>query len=320
MRYLCISLFFLIYACLGEESSVLPSHTGAINEVTIVIDDDIWAGASGDSLRQSLGAEVSGISWVEPSFDIVQINRSAFSRIFRTHRNLIIVQKGQQSKVYFDAKTYAQDQWICVLEYQKPKDLPALLGQYAPIISYRIGQKEQERYTTNAPPKIEVAAANKLFNINFTLPKDYKLVLDTNQFVWLEYNPPDKEIIKGVFVYEYPTSTFFNSSTILTSRDSVLQLFVLGSLPGSFMTTEHLYPPHISTITHNNLQGLKVKGLWKMQNAFMGGSFVSFFLKDTTNDRVLVVEGFLFNPGKAKRNSLQELEWLISDFKIQTSS
>ena len=79
---------------------MLPSHTGAINEVTIVIDDDIWAGASGDGLRQSLGAEVSGISWVEPLFDIVQINRSAFSRIFRTHRNLIIVQKGQQSIIF----------------------------------------------------------------------------------------------------------------------------------------------------------------------------------------------------------------------------
>jgi len=28
----------------------------------------------------------------------------------------------------------------------------------------------------------------------------------------------------------------------------------------------------------------------------------------------------LFNPGEEKRNSLQELEWLISDFKIQSSN
>ena len=44
------------------------------------------------------------------------------------------------------------------------------------------------------------------------------------------------------------------------------------------------------------------------------------FINDKLNDRVLVIEGFLFNPGEEKRNSLQELEWLISDFKIRISS
>ena len=68
------------------------------------------------------------------------------------------------------------------------------------------------------------------------------------------------------------------------------------------------------------LEVLKVRGLWKMQNGFMGGPFISNFINDKLNDRVLVIEGFLFNPGKEKRNSLQELEWLISDFKIQSSN
>ena len=151
MRYLYFSLVFFISSCVGEGTSLVPSNTGAINEVVIVIDDPIWYGASGDSLANPWRRD-SGISWVEPLFDMVQINRSAFSQ-FSTHRNLIIVQKGQQSKVYFDAKTYAQNQWICVVEYQNLKDLPGLLGQYTPIISYRIGQKEQEAYTTNLPQK-----------------------------------------------------------------------------------------------------------------------------------------------------------------------
>ena len=319
MRHLYFSLVFFISACVGEGTSVLPSHTGAINEVVIVIDDPIWEGASGDSLRQSLSTEVPGISWSEPLFDVIQINSTAFSRIFKTHRNLVIVQKGQQSKVYFNTKTYAQNQWLCIVEYQTIEDLPRLLGQYAPIMAYQIGQKEQERYTAILPPKRLSETLSKGFNLNFGLPNEYKLVLDTNRFCWFEYNPPDKEIIKGVFVYEYPSSSSFNLNTILSARDSVLQQFVFGSIEGSYMTTERLYPPYISTYTHNALEGLKVKGLWKMQNAFMGGTFVSHFLNDTINDRVLVIEGFLFNPGEDKRNSLQELEWLISDFKIQSS-
>ena len=320
MRYLYFSLVFFISSCVGEGTSLLPSNTGAINEVVIVIDDPIWYGASGDSLRQSLSSEVPGISWNEPLFDVIQINSTAFSRIFKTHRNLLIVQKGQQSKVYFDAKTYAQNQWLCIVEYQTIEDLPRLLGQYAPIMAYQIEQKEQERYTAILPPKRQSEVLRKGFKLHFGLPSEYKLVLDTNRFCWFEYNPPDKEIIKGVFVYEYPSTSSFNSNIILSARDSVLQQFVFGSSEGSYMTTERLYPPYISTHTHNALEGLKVKGLWKMQNAFMGGPFVSHFLNDTINDRVLVIEGFLFNPGEDKRNSLQELEWLISDFKIQSSN
>ena len=320
MRHLYFSLVFFISACVGEGTSVLPSHTGAINEVVIVIDEPIWEGASGDSLRQSLSTEVPGISWSEPLFDVIQINSTDFSRIFKTHRNLVIVQKGQQSKVYFNTKTYAQNQWLCIVEYQTIEDLPKLLGQYAPIMAYQIGQKEQERYTAILPPKRMSKTLSKGFNLNFGLPNEYKLVLDTNRFCWFEYNPPDKEIIKGVFVYEYPRTSSFNSNTILSARDSVLQQFVFGSSEGSYMTTERLYPPYISAYTHNALEGLKVKGLWKMQNAFMGGTFVSHFLNDTIKDRVLVLEGFLFNPGEDKRNSLQELEWLISDFKIQSSN
>jgi len=320
MRYLFYNLVFFISACVGEGTSVLPSYTGAINEVVIVVDDPIWDRASGDSLRRSLSIEVPGISWSESLYDVIQINSTDFSRIFKTHRNLVIVQKGQHSKVYFDTETFAQNQWLCIVEYQKIEDLPRLLGQYAPIIAYQIGQKEQERYMAILPPKRQSEALSKGFNLNFGLPSEYKLVLDTNRFCWFEYNPPDKEIIKGVFVYEYPSTSSFNSTTILTARDSVLQQYIFGPSQGSYMTTEHLYPPYISTYTHNTIEGLKVKGLWKMQNAFMGGAFVSHFLNDTINDRILVIEGFLFNPGEDKRNSLQELEWLISDFKTQSSN
>tara|TARA_B100001057_G_scaffold237790_1_gene238094 strand:- start:1544 stop:2506 length:963 start_codon:yes stop_codon:yes gene_type:complete len=320
MRHLYFCLVFFISACVGESTSVLPSYTGAINEVVIVIDEPIWEGAGGDSLRQSLSSEVPGISWSEPLFDVIQINSTAFSRIFKTHRNLVIVQKGQQSKVYFDTKTYAQNQWLCIVEYQTTEDLPRLLGQYAPIMAYQIGQKEQKRHTAILPHKRQSEALIKCFNLKFGLPSEYKLVLDTNRFCWFEYNPPDKETIKGVFVYEYPSTSSFNSNTILSARDSVLQQFVFGSSEGSYMTTERLYPPYISTYSHNIFEGLKVKGLWKMQNAFMGGAFISHFLNDTINDRILVIEGFLFNPGEDKRNRLQELEWLISDFKIQSSS
>ena len=320
MRYSYLILALILSSCFSLENSTLPSHTGAVNEIVIVIDDPLWEGACGDSLRHYLNSEVPGLSWIEPLFDIIQINSTDFGRIFETHRNLIIVQKGQKTKVYFNVKPYSHNQWFCIIEYETASDLQKILGEYLPIISHQIEQKEQQRYNSAGPPKKPLASAVKKFNLNFALPNKYKAVLDTNGFSWYEYNPKDKEIIKGVFVYEYAGVRTFNATTLLMSRDSVLKQFVLGVSDSSYMTTEHQYSPHVSTHNHDNMPILKVKGLWKMSNAFMGGSFVSNFINDTANNRVLALEGFLFSPGKDKRNRMKELEWLISDFKIHSSN
>ena len=318
MHYSYLILALILSSCFSLENSTLPSHTGAVNEIVIVIDDPLWEGACGDSLRHYLNSEVPGLSWTEPLFDIIQINSTDFGRIFETHRNLIIVQKGQKTNVYFNVKPYSRNQWFCIIEYETASDLQKILGEYLPIISHQIEQKEQQRYNSSGSPKKPLPSAVKKFNLNFALPNKYKAVLDTNGFCWYEYNPKDKEIIKGVFVYEYVGVRAFNATTLLMARDSVLKQFVLGVSDSSYMTTEHQYSPHVSTHNHDNMPILRVKGLWKMSNAFMGGSFVSNFINDTTNNRVLALEGFLFSPGKDKRNRMKELEWLISDFKIHS--
>lgn len=320
MPYLLYVLLFILGSCVVDnKSSILPSHTGAINEVVVVMDNHLWEGVFGDSLKKALTAEVKGISWNEPLYDVIHINSSSFSRIFKTHRNLIIVQKGKRSKVYFNAKPFSQNQWLCVVEYQSKDDLPNLLGQYAPIMAYQIGEKERMRYFDTAPQKVNRPELKKRFDLYFNLPTDYKLVLDTTSFAWFEYNPKDLEIIKGIFIYTFPLSKSMNSDYVLAARDSLLKKYVPGSTQGSYMTTERLYPPYVTSYQHNEFEGLSIKGLWKMHNAFMGGAFTSHFLKDTLNNRGFAIEGFLFNPGEDKRNSLQTLQWLISDFKIESS-
>ena len=319
MRYFYFYVLFILCSCVGDSSPVLPSYTGALNEVVLVIDDNLWDDAAGDSLRTSLTSEVPGISWNEPLFDVVQINSSDFSRIFQTHRNLIIIQKGSHSQVYFNAKPFSQNQWLCIVEYKSKDELSNLLGQYAPIMAFRIAEVERLRHLKKSPSKVKRLETSQRFNMQLSLPKEYDLVLDTNTFLWFEYNPKDQEIIKGIFIYEFPLSKSFNSEYVLAVRDSVLKKFVPGSTEGSYMTTERLYTPYITIYQNNTFEGLSIKGLWKMQNAFMGGAFTSYFLNDTANNRGLAIEGFLFNPGEDKRNSLQELQWLIADFKIQSS-
>ena len=60
---------------------------------------------------------------------------------------------------------------------------------------------------------------------------------------------------------------------------------------------------------------LEIKGQWKMHNAFMGGSFITHFIQDTANNRILAIEGFLFNPGQDKRDKIQLLQLVLESVK-----
>lgn len=315
MNRLYLSLLFLAFAC--QNQAVLPSYSGAINEVVVVVEDNIWESTVSDTLRRSLSAEVEGLAWKEPTFDVIQIPKSAFSRFFETHRNLIIIQKGAQSKVVFTPKPFSKDQWMCVVEYASKKELSQLLEQYSPVITYRIQQKEKERYLASViSTSVSDPISNK-FDVSLSLPNTFSLALDTTDFIWYKYNPKDLELIKGVFVYTYPLKDLsISAEGVLSARDAMLKRFVPGQTKGSYMSTERLYTPYVSITEASGLSTLIIKGLWKMENAFMGGPFVAFTYHDVKRNRAIVIEGFLFNPGEDKRNVLQELSWIISDAKI----
>jgi len=314
MNRLYLFSFLLLFSC--QNQTVLPAYSGAINEVLVVVDDNIWESSVADTLRSSLKAEVEGLAWKEPIFDVIQIPKAAFSRFFQTHRNTIIIQKGTQSKIAFEPKLFSQNQWLCIVEYRTKKELEQLLNQYSPVMCYNIQQKEKSRYLSSAIGLTPSENIKEKFEVELSLPKAFSLVLDTTNFVWYQYSPKDLELIKGIFLYTFPLDGPLKSEAVLSARDSLLKQFVPGRTEGSYMATERLYPPFISTFERDGVSSLSVKGLWKMENAFMGGSFVSYVFPDTIRKRAVVAEGFLFNPGEDKRNALQELSWIISETKI----
>jgi len=311
-RYFVLICVLLI-SC--NDGTVLPSSSGAINEVVVVVDDHFWSDHC-LTLKKNLTAQVQGIAWQEPLFDVIQITKGEFSSFFKTHRNLIIIQKGPQSKVYFDAQPFSQQQYLCIIEYQFSQDLPLLIEQYADVIAYDIQQKEKNRYLISDPLPEPLALLKSKFYINLSLPSNFSLVLDTLGFVWYEFNPKDMELIKGVFIYEIPVASAFNMDYILKKRDSVQSQYVLGPIEGSYMATERLFQPIAKTYDYNGLLAFDIKGLWKMEHAFMGGPFISKVLRHPQRQQAIVVDAFLFNPGQDKRNALQELDWLISETKV----
>ncbi len=319
MRYTCIILLFALFACQEnrqKDVATLPSMTGGLNELVIVLEEHLWQGDIGDSLRSVLGAEVQGIPWQESIFDLVQIPPKAYTRIFETHRNLLYFEKEKKASVSFQENINAKGQLMALVTYQNTEELNVLLKQYASVIAYRFQEQEKLRLKTQIVLQTGLEKVFQKHEIYLNIPKDFSLVLDTTDFTWIEYSPNDKEIIQGVFVYEINPETPFTTWQLLAKRDSFAKQYVQGETKGSYMAveTQH-YQPWIKHIESMGYNALEIKGLWKMQNAFMGGPFIAHFIQDTTNNRILAIEGFLFNPGEDKRDKMQLLQLVLESAK-----
>lgn len=311
--FICLTFFSCSF---DESSSVLPSYTGAVNEVVLVIDEQLWAGEAGFLLKESFQAPIEGISWNESSLDVVQIPSQAMSRLFETHRNLVLVEKGSFSKFVSGSNLYSEGQYFAKITYKSESDLIGILKEYSPVILHQIQQKEKMRLREKMYFSSNFKSLFDRYGYQLSIPKEYNLAADSSGFSWFEYSPKDKELISGLFLYQLSIKYWPNSNLLLEARDSVLRQNVKGEQEGSFMALEPLYP------THKSYQdkGLEVRGLWKMENAFMGGPSITNFVVDSLQNVVFVTDAFLFNPGKNKRNDLQILEIILESSKKKNSN
>ena len=84
MKQLAILFFitFSLFSCKEnkeEAQAVLSESNGKINNVSIIIDDNLWNGEIGDSIRKKFAAPVDGLPQEEP---FLLVFCSEFSVIF----------------------------------------------------------------------------------------------------------------------------------------------------------------------------------------------------------------------------------------------
>ena len=76
------------------------------------------------------------------------------------------------------------------------------------------------------------------------------------------------------------------------------------------MATERRIIPSYEEGTFEGLFSMEIRGLWKIENDYMGGPFYSLTVVDTANARLLTVEGYAYAPYFDKRPYIREVEGL----------
>jgi hypothetical protein len=87
---LAICVVTLLHSCTGGPQ-LMPNISGKAGEVVVVINKGDWESEAGAALRGVLAVDQQFLPQREPLFTMVNIPENAFTSIFQTHRNIIIV-------------------------------------------------------------------------------------------------------------------------------------------------------------------------------------------------------------------------------------
>ena len=86
---------------------------------------------------------------------------------------------------------------------------------------------------------------------------------------------------------------------------------------GGRFITEAAYAPYIFKTKIDDHFAYETKGIWEVKTQFMGGPFINYAVRDSVNNRYLIVEGFVYAPATSKRDLQFELEAILRSLKFE---
>jgi len=320
-----LASIFLLIACKNDEKSsnkndrILSDSSGNINQLTIVIENELWEGEIGEAIRTNLAAPVDGLPQEEPLFSLSQIPPETFSGFVRNSRIFLKIEEGGNKGMDLLEDEFARPQTGIVVQGGSSNEIIDVINKQSDSIIKLLKKTElTEKQRRIRKSLKEDDALSEKFGVKLKFPTAYRYAKEEDLFSWIR-----KEIPKGsmeILVYEVPMSKIENDSSVIANiikmRDSIGEAQIPGRLEGSYMITEKAYAPYLFETKIDGKFAYETRGTWELQNDFMAGPFVNYAIKDEKNDRFIVMEGFVFSPSRSKRDNIFELDAILQSAKI----
>ncbi|MCM1033999.1 MAG: DUF4837 family protein [Paludibacter sp.] len=323
--FVCGLSVVLLCGC-KQQGRTLPSATGSIYEALIVMDNQAWQGAAGDSVRKYLAADMPCLPQMEPYFTLSQVSPALFDNLFKPTRNILIAdinaEKYTKNKIVYAENVFSRPQALCRIQSPSEEAFLACIGEYGNRIQHYFVRQELLRqasfYRSYTNTNVR-EAVQKHFGCDILIPSDYQLVADSADFVWAVNDKGSLRRDILVWSYPYTNPATFSLDYLLAKRDSIMKVHVAGIADGSYAGTEykHIVPQFNEISVQKNAYCAEVRGLWKMYGgASMGGPFVQHTRLDEINQRIVTAEVFVFAPGQKKRNALRQAEAILYTLRL----
>lgn len=325
MRNLLFSVLVLtlLMSCGDKKNSnqkFLPDASGAINNVSVVAENDLWDGRVGEAIRNVLAKPIYGLPQDEPTFTISQIPPAVFSGFVTKNRTVLKIETGKEAGITISDDVYAKPQKVIVISGKTKEDIISVLkANDSKIIEIFRNEELTERMRQMSKSPHSFTSIKEKLGLTIQFASIYRIAKETENFFWIR-----KDITTGtsnLMIYELPFDAIKKNDSVVNQiikiRDSIGKAHIEGPVEGSYLVTENAYTPFHGETIIDNKPTLETKGIWDVKNAFMGGPFINYAIEDKINKRWVIVEGFAFAPSVDKRNYMLELEAIIRSVKIE---
>jgi len=320
LKALC--LLFLLSACEDTNSKKVykPKSSGNINDLSVVVDNDLWESSVGETIRSTIGAPLYGLPQDEPQLTLRQIPSTVFTGFVKNTRLVLKVKKGVAAATKFYKDPYASPQQMVTVSGMNNQEITdQFITHQDKIVKTFKFLEIQEKQRRSKKTLYNSTALTDPLGINIQFSSLYRIAKQTENFFWIRRDIKTGTV--NLLVYTLPFEDAITKEAlakrVITVRDSIGKQYIQGPLDGSYMTTETAYTPFFGETKVANRTSFETKSIWQVKDAFMSGPFINYWIEDKVNNRYLIAEGFVFAPSVGKRDYIFELEAIIRSITIK---
>ena len=148
------------------------------------------------------------------------------------------------------------------------------------------------------PEESIVELIKNKFNIEIFIDNNYKIIKNNDNLLWIGRGHPYRWLV----IYE------INNNKIDNYQAEIINVFE-NNLTGITI------PPNFLNLSFD--RNVKViRGLYEHFDSDTGGPFFTYIFDNNVNNNVILLSGFVNNPGKKKSDLLLQLETIINKVKV----
>jgi hypothetical protein len=157
------------------------------------------------------------------------------------------------------------------------------------------------------------------YNIKPCISAELKLVQATNDFIWLRHENSQYHSNVMVNIYPFSDSTYSRSMAVKWRNQSTKKY--LKTAEGTWVEVSESGQFPIRFFTANGSDDgseFMMNGWYTELNTDRRGPFIRRIIKDSVNQRIIAIDGFLFAPNQPRLHLMRELEIMVNLFAVKS--
>jgi hypothetical protein len=316
-------------SCIPGDRDGKPRSSGSASELLVVTDTkDDWNGPIGDTIRAWFSQPMIVLPQREPTFDLMNVAAADFGDLFQKFHVILIVSLDSSLSVASSEtltdpwsvpqrviRVKAPDKESFFAEFDKNKD------SYLRLFNQL--EKDRIRVLNQMSGDLDIAREiSAKCDLSLDLPAGFYIASNAADFMWLRHMEVKgtQDIELGIMIYftEYLDTAQLSRNYIVKWRNLITRQHIPGPSDGSYMKVADEFVKPVFSIIQDFPTGYAVetRGLWDVEGDYMGGAFLSYTFVDQKRNRLVTLDGYIYNPNELKRNFLRQLESIFYTVSI----